>query len=97
LPILPRRRVLVDALNSSCPYCSELMAHPPRYPSRDHIRPRSKGYTLTAENRAIVCRRCNTDKGSLSLGRWLNRLRRAADPRAVHVEGFMRRVGIDPP
>jgi len=38
--------VLVAAIGSRCPYCSELMAHPSRHPSRDHIKPRARGYTL---------------------------------------------------
>jgi len=94
---MPRRPVLVAAIGYRCPYCGEPMAHPPQHPSRDHIRPRSRGFTLTPDNRAIVCRRCNSDKGSLSLGRWLNRLRRAADPRADYVADFMRRSGIELP
>lgn len=93
----PRRHVLVAAIGSRCPYCGEPMACPPRHPSRDHIRPRSRGHALVPENRAVVCRTCNTDKGSLSLGQWLNRLRRAADPRADYVADFMRRAGIELP
>jgi hypothetical protein len=64
------------------------MQIPDRAPSRDHIKPRSKGYTLEG-NRALVCCRCNTDKGSLSLGQWLTRLSRAGDPRADHVAAFL--------
>jgi HNH endonuclease len=44
------------------------MQIPERPPSRDHIKPRSKGHTLDEGNRALVCCRCNHDKGSLSLG-----------------------------
>ena len=56
-----------------------------RAPSRDHIKPRSKGYTLDEGNRALACFPCSRDKGSLSLGQWLTRLSRAGDPRADHV------------
>ena len=42
-------------------------------------------------DRAPVCCRCNTDKGSLSLGQWLTRLSRAGDPRADHVAAFVER------
>jgi hypothetical protein len=80
----PRRRVLVAAIGSPRPYCGEAMAVPDRPPSRDHIRPRSKGYGLDG-NLALVCCRCNIDKGSLSLGQWLTRLSRAGDARAGHV------------
>ncbi|WP_295142773.1 HNH endonuclease [uncultured Reyranella sp.] len=93
----PSRPVLVAAIGSRCPYCGEPMACSLRHPSRDHIRPRSRGHALTADNQAVVCRTCNTDKGSLSLGRWLNRLRRAADPRAGNVADFMRQTGIEVP
>ena len=73
-----QRRVLVAAIGSPCPYCGEAMAVPDRPPSRDHIKPRSKGHAL-AGNLALVCCRCNTHKGSLSLGQWLTRLSRAGD------------------
>jgi 5-methylcytosine-specific restriction endonuclease McrA len=63
---------------------------PDRPPSRDHIKFRSKGYPL-AGNLAVVCCRCNTDKGSLSLGQWLTRLVRSVDPRADHVAAFIER------
>jgi hypothetical protein len=67
------------------------MQHPEessRRPSCDHIRPRSKGFTLNPENQAIVCQPWNTDKGSRSLASFLFRLRRAADPRASFVAAF---------
>jgi hypothetical protein len=66
------------------------MQIPERPPSRDHIKPRSKGYQLDG-NRALVCLPCNTDKGSLSLGQWLTRLSRTGDPRADHVAAFIER------
>lgn len=43
-------------------------------------------------NQAIVCSLCNQAKGSLSLGRWLYRLRAAGDPRAEHVAAFVGRL-----
>jgi 5-methylcytosine-specific restriction endonuclease McrA len=58
--------------------------------SLDHIKPRSKGYSLDG-NLALVCCHCNHDKGSLSLGQWLTRLSRAGDPRADHVAAFIER------
>jgi hypothetical protein len=42
-------------------------------------------------DRALVCCRCNTDKGSLSLGRWHTRLSRAGDACADHVAAFIER------
>jgi len=86
------RAILADAIGLPCPYCGFPMEHPqdgPRRPSRDHIRPRSKGFALNPENQAIVCQPCNEDKGSRSLASFLFRLRRAADPRAPFVAAFL--------
>ena len=68
------------------------MVGPDCFPTRDHIKPRSKGYRLTAENCAIVCAVCNKAKGSLSLQRFANRLARAGDPRAEYVAAFIIRL-----
>jgi 5-methylcytosine-specific restriction endonuclease McrA len=61
-------------------------------PTRDHIRPRSKGGTL-AQGKALACERCNGDKRSRTLGSWLYRLRRAGDRRA---EIVARRISAKP-
>jgi hypothetical protein len=66
------------------------MQVPDRPPSRNHIKRRSKGHVLDG-NLALVCCRCNADKGSLSLRHWLTRLSRAGDPRANHVAAFIER------
>jgi HNH endonuclease len=55
------------------------MEGPDRWPTRDHIKPNSKRYSLTADNQAIVCAPCNKAKGSLSLQR----------PRALRVAAFL--------
>jgi 5-methylcytosine-specific restriction endonuclease McrA len=85
---VPLRANLVAVIGSPCPYCGQTMQIPDRPPSRDHIKPRSKGHRLDG-NRALVCRRCNHDKGSLSLGQWLTRLSRVGDSRADHVAAFI--------
>ena len=72
---------LVAAVGKPCAYCSE----PMDAPTRDHIRPRSKGGTLAPGNRALVCDPCNQDKGSRTLGSWLFRLQKAGDRRAAMV------------
>jgi 5-methylcytosine-specific restriction endonuclease McrA len=83
------RPILLAAIGAQCPYCGHPMTGN-RAPSRDRIRPRSKGWTLAdPANRAIVCQPCNEDKGSRSLGSFLFRLRRAADPRAHFVAAFL--------
>ena len=69
------------------------MALPDRPPTRDHIKPRSKGFTLAdARNRMVVCQPCNKAKGSLSLERFRNRLARVGDPRARRIEALMRHL-----
>jgi hypothetical protein len=55
-------------------------------PTRDHIRPRSKGGTLAPHNKVLACDPCNQDKGSRSLASWLYRLASAGDPRAAIIE-----------
>jgi 5-methylcytosine-specific restriction endonuclease McrA len=85
---IPQRALLLAVLGAPCPYCGQTMQIPDRPPSRDHIKPRSKGHAL-AGNLAVVCCPCNTDKGSLSLGQWLTRLSRAGDARADHVTAFI--------
>ena len=88
----PTRPELVATIGKPCPYCGEAMLGPDRWPTRDHIKPRSKGYRLTADNRAIICQPCNKAKGSLSLQRFANQLARVGDPRATRVEGFILRL-----
>jgi hypothetical protein len=60
-----------------------------RAPSRDRLNPHSRGGTYSPGNTVVVCWPCNTAKGSLSLGRFANRLARAGDPRALRVAAFM--------
>jgi 5-methylcytosine-specific restriction endonuclease McrA len=82
----PRRATLVAAIGSPCPYCGQPMA----FPSRDHLHPRSRGGALTdIHNRVIACARCNADKGSLSIRRWLIRLAATCDVRAAVVAKFI--------
>jgi 5-methylcytosine-specific restriction endonuclease McrA len=64
--------------------------------SVDHIRPRSAcspftniGKAPMRWDRALVCKKCNTDKGDLLLPRWLVELRLARDPRAPIVAAFI--------
>jgi 5-methylcytosine-specific restriction endonuclease McrA len=76
-----RRAELVAAIGRPCCYCGTAMSAP----TRDHIRPRSKGGTLDAGNKVFACDPCNGDKGSRSLASWLYRLELAGDRRAGFV------------
>lgn len=85
-----------------CPYCGAKMGvceqgsplarsqvDAPRYPTRDHLLPRSRGGTNAAKNIAICCRCCNGDKGDRTPREWLAALADVYDPRAMHVARFM--------
>lgn len=79
-PHLPARH---EFYGKPCPYCGVAMKHRgERLATRDHKLARSNGGRLTAENRIIVCKKCNAEKGSYTLGEWHERLRQAGDPRA---------------
>jgi hypothetical protein len=71
-----RREHLVAAIGKPCCYCGEPVA----VPTRDHIRPRSKGGTLDGQNKALACQRCNTDflRGSLASSLFVCELRHTA-------------------
>jgi len=76
-----RRAELVAAIGRPCCYCGR----PMDAPTRDHIKPRSKGGTLAPHNKVLACEPCNQDKGSRSLASWLYRLCKVGDPRAAFV------------
>ncbi|CAL74425.1 hypothetical protein BRADO0483 [Bradyrhizobium sp. ORS 278] len=76
---LVQRPELVGSIGLPCLYCGKPMENP----TRDHVhRSRSKGGKLEPGNKAIVCERCNMDKGSRSLASWLVWLQRSGDCRA---------------
>jgi len=58
-------------------------------PTRDYVRPKSKGHTLTPNSRALSCSRCNEEKGSRSLASWEYRLEQSGDPRATVVRAII--------
>jgi HNH endonuclease len=73
-----------------CPYCERTMGIGTlRQPTRDHVIPRSQGRILTPDNKLIVCRPCNGDKGDRSLRLFCERLRNYRDPRAPIVEALI--------
>ncbi len=75
-----------------CPYCGkEMRLNKPRHPTRDHVKPRSKGGKLKPGNKLIVCRPCNGDKGSKTLKEWVERLTALEDPRAGVVQNLIDR------
>jgi len=73
-----------------CPYCGDPMDPAKgRKPTRDHIKPKSRGGSLAGGNRAVVCERCNADKANKHLEGFLLRLLRSGDARAPIVAAFI--------
>lgn len=69
-----------------CPYCCKtLMVGSRRFPTRDHILPRSRGGKLDDGNRLIVCAPCNNDKAAMTLEEFATWLTHRRDPRAAIV------------
>ena len=68
---IPHSALLLAVIGSPCPYCGQTMHIPDRPPSRDYIKPPSKGFAL-AGNLASVCCRATTTK---ALYPWGNDLR----------------------
>jgi hypothetical protein len=74
----PSSSELRKYIGADCAYCGDAMDENPRlgskwkslsrmkYPTRDHIIPRSAGMSL-ADNKIIVCRECNHIKGDRDL------------------------------
>ena len=91
---------ILIAHGTACPYCGKIMKIPgrqygrnarsnhPDFPTRDHVIPKSR---MPAMGKIIVCRRCNGDKGNMTLDEWIVVLVKAADPRFDHVIEFIRK------
>lgn len=79
---------LEAASGKSCPYCNNRLArqHHKRgdAPTRDHIYPQSRGGRLIV----ICCRKCNADKGDMTLSEWATVLVARHDFRAKTVSAL---------
>jgi 5-methylcytosine-specific restriction endonuclease McrA len=72
---------LTEYLDTPCPYCGVLMTdwngrEDWRAPSRDHRIPRSRGGGNSVANVEIICRRCNSNKGSMTPEEFVRHLAR---------------------
>lgn len=95
-----------------CPYCTRKMVvgHPKLHPTRDHIKPKSKGLSILPKNGRkygriiVVCSECNFMKGNLSLNEFIlylirknEELLRAVDnniERMRNIE-YLQRTGLE--
>lgn len=53
--------------NKICRYCGD---YSPKL-TRDHVKPKSYGYSLKSGNMILCCEKCNRDKGCRWLGEWI--------------------------
>ena len=78
------------AIGEPCPWCANIMGETyARFPTRDHVVPKSRTSKGVRHAYVIVCLTCNQAKRNYTLSQWLDRLRRGGDPRAAHVEAWM--------
>lgn len=88
-------KMLKDADGTSCPYCSHIMEIGSRRPpTRDHVRPKRAGGTLTPGNVLIVCGPCNNDKGDMMLLEFAAWLEMRNDKRAALVRKIPHDFGV---
>ena len=64
-------------------------------PTRDHVRPKRAGGSLTKRNVLIVCEPCNNEKSDMMLREFYEMLKAKNDPRAINVKRQLER-GADP-
>jgi hypothetical protein len=77
-----------------CPYCAESMwGEGSRFPTKDHVRPKSRGGGDSPGNILIVCRDCNGDKSDLTLTEFYDALAFAADRRAEIIHDLLLKRG----
>jgi hypothetical protein len=86
-------------VGTPCPWCGVTMTkwgNGRHSVTRDHIVPLAtlnprkgrNGKQPTVNNRAIVCKTCNENKGAMWIGQWLAKLRKRNDPRAERVAAY---------
>jgi 5-methylcytosine-specific restriction endonuclease McrA len=83
-------RAHAHRLGDDCPFCGEAMVLGGRkFPTRDHLTPRSRGGSDAADNALIVYAECNADKADRTLWEWLEALQTFGDARAARVRAAL--------
>jgi len=62
-----------ETVKFQCYYCREYLTDLNR--TRDHVIPKSKGGKLSKDNKVYACKKCNRNKGDLSIEEWIERLK----------------------
>jgi 5-methylcytosine-specific restriction endonuclease McrA len=63
---------MIETIKYQCYYCRDPLDDTNR--TKDHIVPKSKGGILSKKNKVFACRKCNRNKGDLTLQEWLDKL-----------------------
>jgi 5-methylcytosine-specific restriction endonuclease McrA len=77
-----------------CPYCTRVMVldHPKLTPTRDHIKPRSKYWSLNART-IVVCIECNHLKADRTLTEFLKVI--INDPNRFENVWYLIQIGLE--
>lgn len=73
---IPKRRIMRGKNFVRCHYCGKRLTA--KTVTRDHVRAHSKGGYGRMKNLVACCSPCNSAKGSMSKGEFMERMRSAA-------------------
>jgi len=62
-----------ETVKFQCYYCREFLTDLNR--TKDHVIPKSKGGKLSKDNKVFACRKCNRNKGDLTIKEWIEKLK----------------------
>jgi 5-methylcytosine-specific restriction endonuclease McrA len=86
---------LIERDGGACVWCGRELWR--RDLTREHVVPRSRGGTLTAENAVVACRRCNKRRGSKPVDAYVRELlREGADVDLATLRAALGRLARSP-
>lgn len=88
----------MQRIGDLCEFCEIVMDAEWHRPTRDHLFPRHKGYTLAhmnGHNKAVVCNTCNHEKGDSDVIAWWWWLEAKGDPRAPIVFMLIEKLWLE--